>query len=250
MTTPTAATQLRWVQGMEKPNPKHTMPWQELLLRRLLGLFENVPTGEGTKAAEDALEFPDTMAYYYIGRCVPSFGHNVVASRPVTDRSLTTPFDTGALVDSRGLIRTSPVLDAAGRVALVREFSYSGRDYEPHLDGWLEAAFAHPAEYITGARPSAHSVEAFLLEECTGDARIWTWEARIRATDYASPPTETVLVLFAAGTRERYLDWVLDTELLTAGERLTHVRDVYGYSEETIDPVPDMLEYLQKELTP
>ncbi len=62
VTTSTAAAQLRWVQGMEKPDPKHTMPWQELLLRRLLGLFADVPTGDGTKVAEEALEFPEAMA--------------------------------------------------------------------------------------------------------------------------------------------------------------------------------------------
>lgn len=236
------------MQGMEKPDPKHTMAWQELLFRRLLGLFADVPTGVGTAAAEAALGFDEPMTYYYVGRCVPAFGHNVIASRPTLSTSSTTPFDTGALVDPRGWMATNPELDAVGRAALVTAHTYMGRDYEPQMDDWLAAAYSAPTEYVEGERPEHHAVPGVVLEECIGDARIWTWEGRLPAVDYDNPPTEPVVVLFASGTREPYIDWVQTSDLLTADERLTHMRDVYRYSEEVADPAPLMLEYLSGEL--
>jgi hypothetical protein len=230
---------------------RHPLSWQELLFRRLTGRW-GIPSGATTLDAERLLDFPVPMTYFFVGRCVPSFGSNTIASglhaQMVCDGPFTSPFDTGALAKG-DKIAVSPALDPANSGEFVKNHTYVGREYVDPMSAWLTAAFESPTGYAEGKTPTVHAVPEVNLGDCGGDARVWTWEGRIPAKDYVESPVDVRQVFFSEGTREPYLDWVRGTELVTKREGLQHMRDVYAYSEELGDAATGMLDFLRGELT-
>lgn len=241
-----------WVQGMRpvREEEQHPLRWQELLFRRLTGRWA-IPSGDTTLTAEHVLGFPEPMTYFFVGRCVPEFGSNAIASglpvEALCDGPFTTPFDTGALAKG-DRIAVSPVGDPHNCVEFVTSHTYVGREYVDPMSTWLAAAFESPTDYVEGKTPSAHAVPEIILGACRGDARIWTWEGRIPARDYVESPVDVRRVYFSDGTREPYIDWVRGTDLITKQEGRQHMRDVYAYSEEIGDAAIGMLDFLRREL--
>ena len=192
------------------------------------------------------------MTYFYVGRCVPSFGSNTIATGlpadVICDGPFTSPFDTGAVAKG-GLISASIALGSDSSGDFVANHTYFGRDYVDPMSSWLITAFDAPTDYAEGKTPTVHAVPEITLEDCSGDARVWTWEGRIPAKDYPEPPVEVRRVFFSEGTRELYIDWVHGSDLLTRREGLQHMRDVYTYSEELDDAATGMLDFLRRELT-
>jgi hypothetical protein len=202
--------------------------------------------------AERVLGFPEPMTYFFVGRCVPSFGSNTIATglpaETVCDGPFTSPFDTGALAKG-GKIAVSPVLGPRNCGEFVKNHTYVGREYIDPMSAWLSTAFESPTDYAEGKTPTAHAVPEISLEESGGDTRVWTWEGRIPANDYAESPVNVRRVFFSEGTREPYLDWVRGTDLVTKREGIQHMRDVYAYSEELLDAATGMLDFLKGEFT-
>lgn len=246
---PAQVARLSWIQGMRPPEPDrtHELTWQELLFRRLTWRFEGIPTGDKTARAEEALEFPVRMTYFYVGRCVPDFGSNTVASWPLSSPALTTPFDTGSLAKP-GMIVSSPPLSDDDRGRFVVDHSFDVGSYAERMSAWLAEAYAEPSNYVSGVKPAHHAIPQIVLDECAGDQRIWTWEARLPADDYAVPPLQTRVIYFSEGIRELYVDWIEQTDLLMAEERMSHMEDIYSYSKEVDDAALGMLGHLRGEL--
>ncbi|MCV7357386.1 hypothetical protein [Mycolicibacterium fluoranthenivorans] len=192
------------------------------------------------------------MTYFFVGRCVPKFGSNTIASGlPVEmacDGPFTTPFDTGALAKG-DKIAVSPALDPGKSAEFVTNHTYVGRKYVDPMAAWLATAFESPTDYADGKTPTVHAVPEITLEGCSGDARVWTWEGRIPAKDYEESPVSVRQVYFSEGKREPYIDWVRDTDLVTKREGRQHMRDVYAYSAELDDAAIGMLDFLRRELT-
>lgn len=248
ISTPTRPS---WVQGMRpvREGERHPLSWQELLFRRITGRW-NIPSGETTLEAERRLGFRESMTYFYVGRCVPSFGSNTIASglpaESACDGPFTSPFDTGAFAHG-DRIATSPAVATQDLGKFVTRHTYVGRDYVERMSDWLTAAFDSPTDYTDGKTPTTHAVADIVLEKCVGDARVWTWEGRIPTKDYAAPPVEVRRVYFSEGTRELYIDWVRSSDLVTKREGMQHMREVYAYSEEVDDAATGMLDYLRRE---
>ncbi len=224
---------------------KHELSWQEVLLHRLRGSWHEIPTGDTTASAEELLGFAHPMSYFFVGRCIPELGANAIASHPLENEWETTPFDTGALAAGEDRLVTEPVLDAADWPAFVANQSYSNRDYEQPMSGWIADAFDTAVHYVDGVTPRRHAVPVVDLSACTGDDRIWTWEVRMQARRYTDSPVDVRQVYFQRGTRELYLDWVDDSLMLTVVEKQEHQDRVYAYSEEVEDAAIAMVEYLR-----
>lgn len=244
---PLATSALPWVQGMRPADDdsKHELTWQEVLLHRLRGSWNEIPTGERTATAEDLLGFAHPMSYFFVGRCIPELGANAIASYPLDNEWETTPFDTGALASGEARLVTEPVLAAADWPAFVASETYANQDYEQPMSEWIDDAFDSAVHYVDGATPSRHAVSAVDLAACSGDDRIWTWEVRMQARRYIESPVDVKQVYFQTGTQELYLDWIDDSMLLTAQEKLEHHDRVYAYSEEVEDAAIAMVEYLR-----
>lgn len=235
------------MQGLrpEDDESKHELSWQEVLLHRLTGTWNEIPIGETTAAAERLLGFTHTMAYFFVGRCVPELGANAVASSPLDNTWETTPFDTGALAAGGNRIVTDPVIDRMDWPAFVARESYLNRDYERPMTDWVGVAFDSPDAYVRGETPAQHAVASVDIAACKGDDRIWTWEVRVHAPSYKASPVQVKQVFFQTGTRELYVDWMNASDLLTASEKSDHEGLVYAYSEEVDDAAIAMNEYLR-----
>ena len=193
------------------------------------------------------------MTYFFIGRCVPSFGSNAIASHPDRNawpvRALSTPFDTGALAKG-GKIAVEPELKAATCKAYVSNHTYVNEGYIDPMTTWLNTAFKSPTDYPDGRKPRHHAVSGIRLDQCAGDDRVWTWEGRLPTTDYPESPLPVRRVFFSSGSRQPYMDWVRATNLATMSERTMHMRQVYAYSDEVDDAALGMLDFLRGELAP
>ncbi len=98
-----------WTQGVpRRRGPGNTVRWQEVLHKRITARHDELPQGEQTKRAEDGLEL-SSSAYFYIGRCDPSFSEHVVIfdrpTHPDTSVAPSTQEDFGTTTSSQVLRR-------------------------------------------------------------------------------------------------------------------------------------------------
>jgi hypothetical protein len=190
------------------------------------------------------------MVYYYVGRCHPSFGSNAIASqlleKDAGDSSRVTPFDTGALAKG-DLIALSDDLANSDYGQFVTDNSFQGLDYVIPMCNWMKEAFDSPSDYARGEVPARHAVADIDLATSGGDERVWTWESRLPAVDYPTPPVAIQRIFFSIEHREPYLDWVRQFAPLSAAQKLAHMREIYAYSAEINDAVDGMNEFLRSE---
>ena len=175
-----------WVQGLRGGAVETDLPWERVLYERLVGRHDRIQNSSKTVAAEIGLDIGN-CAYFYIGRCDPDFGDQVVGyRRPISSTVRVAPFDTGGLW--HGYINTQPALVPSEKQKLVDDNSHKLGDFEWAFQAWGSAAYASSAPfpdsapYTEGRKTLVNSepeIEFTIAEETH---RWWTWEGRVAYT--------------------------------------------------------------------
>lgn len=212
-----------WVQGLRKPSDGKKFPtdWREVLFARLTLDFERLKGSLKTIDSENGLGFA-SCAYYYVHRCEPDFSESATAFHgDAPSSALIAPFDTGGLWQDH--YPGCGNMTGDEKKVLVGLYSFEGGRYVSVFQSWGRNNFDSSSDYTRGAVPrSGPYVKNLKNDGWYNVKRLWMWEARVPLAD---PPNSIRPVrLFMHETRFReYLNWVLDTPLLGANEKTTHL---------------------------
>ena len=237
-----------WLQGMredaERPYDRDAISWMELLFRRLTGRFAGLTQGSKTAVSEEKLRL-GTNVYYFVGRCIPQFGHNIVCSETgEQEEAAVVPFDTGGLAHDH--LRLSRPLKMHERRRVVKRESRTPLDHVPAFATWVENAYpAGPSSYVQGEAPEVSAVAEVRIDN---DSRAWTWEARLRSIDYPRAPVDPVRIHLKPGDTDRYFRWLTEYRPMSLEETKSHIRSVASVTMEDDVPIRAMLTYLSLEV--
>lgn len=213
--------EIRWIQGLRKPDRDFPTDWREVLFARLSFDFERLKGSPNTVASEKGLGLVPCV-YYFIHRCEPDFSDSAMAlSGSVPASALISPFDTGGLW--HGHYPGCESMADNEKKELVETYSFAGEKYVHPFQTWGAENFDSLGDYAMGSAPRSGPYAERLKNDGWRDVkRIWTWEARVPISD---PPNSIHPVrLFMHETKFReYLSWVLSSFLLDAKEKADHI---------------------------
>lgn len=213
-----------WTQGVpRRRGPGNTVRWQEVLHKRITARHDELPQGEQTKRAEDGLEL-SSSAYFYIGRCDPSFSeHVVIFDRPTHPDTSVAPFDTGGFWYDH--VVTSPPTANGEKADYVRRHSLTADDKcRAQFTTWGARAFPDCGSYIFGSvPPTALYAIGLDLDASSRDSRCWTWEGRLPKAA-AHNATAAQRLFMQRHHYAQYVTWVRNNPSLLAADSIDHLR--------------------------
>lgn len=211
-----------WIQAAPRRTHGEASDWQQIVYRRISSCHAQIRSYHRTLAAEKGLNFHPS-AYFYIGRCDPSFSeHVLIFSRPTSQESQVTPFDTGGFWHDH--VCTHPPTPPLDKPAFVESHSFGVEDYYQQFCRWGREAFPNASDYIWGTTsPQTLYALQINLDNNNPDSRCWTWEGRVsKATCYGRLAT---IKLFLQDIRYRqYTTWVRNNPSILAEDAIAHLR--------------------------